>query len=235
MFKSNVTLTGRLIIKKFNEKNELVYSTEVPNLVVTTGKEFIASRIVGTDYDPMGYMSIGDDPAVGSLLQTTLLNELLRVPLESTTISGSNVTFAALFPAGSGTGSIVEAGIFNKDETSVITFNGASDVASNTITKTNHGFLTGDKVTYTNGGGTSIGGLTTGSTYYIIKLTNDTFKLAASYEDTQADPVVPITLADGVGLNHKITYGTMLCRTTFPVIVKESTDSIAISWVVSVG
>jgi len=235
MFKSSVTLTGRLIIKKFNEKNELVYSTEIPNLVVTTGKEFIASRIVGTSYDAMDYMSIGDDASIAALSQTTLINELTRVGITSTELIGSNVTFNALFPAGSGTGSIVEAGIFNKDETSVLTFDGAIDVASNTITYVNHGLTTGAKVTYTNGGGTSIGGLTTGSTYYIVKITNDTFKLALTYANATALTPIVITLTDGIGSNHKVTYGTMLCRTTFPVIVKTSTDSIAISWVVSVG
>lgn len=235
MFKSSVTLTGRLIIKKFNEKNELVYSTEIPNLVVTTGKEFIASRIVGDDYDPMGYMSIGDDASIAALSQTTLINELSRVAITSTEITGSSVKFNALFEAGSGTGSIVEAGIFNKDETSVITFDAASAVGSNIITSTNHGYSTGEKVTYTNGGGTSIGGLTTGSTYYIVKIDNDKIKLALTYANAVALTPVVITLTDGIGSNHKITYGTMLCRTTFPVIAKTSTDSITISWVVSVG
>jgi hypothetical protein len=183
----------------------------------------------------MNYMAIGDAATAASLPQTTLVNELSRVTTSAASATGVNVTFSGLFPAGSGTGSIVEAGIFNQDETAVLTFDGATDVDSNTITYINHGLSTGDKVTYTNGGGTSVGGLTTGSTYYIVKLTNNTFKLAASYLDAIAGSPVTLTLTDGVGVNHKITYGTMLCRTTFPVIVKASTDTISISWVVSVG
>ena len=75
MLKDSITLTGRLLIKKFNEKGEEVFTTEVPNLDVTSGKEFIASRIVAGTYDPMGYMAIGDDSSVGALSQTTLVNE----------------------------------------------------------------------------------------------------------------------------------------------------------------
>jgi len=235
MFKDSITLKGRLTIKKFDAENKLTYETEIPNLVVTSGKEFIASRIVGETYDAMGYMAIGDDATVASLGQTTLVNELARVSTSSATPAGVNVTFSALFPAGTGTGSIVEAGIFNQDETAVLTFDGAAAVASNIITYVNHGLSTGDKVTYTNGGGTSITGLNTGSTYYIVKITNDTFKLASSYLNAIAGSPVTLTITDGVGINHKITYGTMLCRTTFPVIVKSSTDTISISWVVSVG
>jgi hypothetical protein len=235
MLKSSITLTGRLLIQKFEADGTLVYSTEVPNLVVTSGKEFLASRMVGTAYDPMEYMAIGDDSTIGSVAQTTLVNELGRVAVTSASPVGVNTTFTAVFPAGTATGSIVEAGIFNKGATSVLTFDGAAAVASNTITYINHGLLTGYKVTYTNGGGTSIGGLTSGNTYYVVKLTNDTFKLAASYADATAGSPVIITLSDGVGANHKITYGTMLARTTFPVITKSVSQTISISWVISVG
>ena len=146
MFKDSVTLTGRLIIKKMNENNEVIYQTEVPNLVVTTGKNFIASRIVGETYSAMDHMAIGDDSSIVALAQSSLVNELSRVATSAATATGNTVTFNAVFPPGSGTGSIVEAGIFN---------------------------------------------------------------------DSSA--------------------GTMLCRTTFPVITKTSSQTISISWVVTVG
>lgn len=235
MFKDSVKLTGRLLIQKFNDNKELVYSTEVPNLVVTSGKEFIASRIISGTLDAMGFMAIGDDASTGALSQTTLINELARVTTASATASGSNVTFTATFPAGTGTGSIVEAGIFNQDSSSVITFDADNDVdsASNRITSVAHGLLTGDKITYTDGGGTAVVGLIDGGTYYIIRIDANTIKLATSAANATAGTAIAIT--DGVGTNHKITYGTMLCRTTFPVITKSGSETIAISWVVSVG
>ena len=233
MLKSSITLTGHLLIKKFEADGTLVYQTEVPNLIVTAGKEFIASRMVGETYDAMNYMAIGDSSAVSALANTSLVNELGRVELSNATPTGTTTLFTALFPAGTATGNIVEAGIFNQPSTAVVKFNGATNVGSNTITYAGHGFADGDKVTYTNGGGTSIGGLTTGNTYYVIEVTSSTFKLATTYANAIANS--PITLTDGVGDNHKIIYGTMLARTTFPLITKSASQAISISWVVSVG
>jgi hypothetical protein len=235
MFKDSIKITGRLLIQKYNDKNQKIYETEVPNLIVTSGKEFIASRMVGEDYDAMGYMAVGDDAAIGALAQTTLINELSRVTVTSATASGSNVTFTATFPAGSGTGSLVEAGIFNKDESSVLIFDGdtAVDDGSHEITYTSHGLVTGDKITYTDGGGTAISGLTDGGTYYVIRVDANTLQLASSAANATAGTEIGIT--SGIGSNHKITYGTMLCRTTFPVITKSSSETVAISWVVTVG
>lgn len=235
MFKDSITLTGRLIIKKFDEDNKLIYETEVPNLVVTSGKEFLASRIVGETYDAMGYMAIGDDASVAALSQTALVDELARVAVTSATASGTSVTFSGTFPAGTGTGSIVEAGIYNTPTSSVVVFDADNDVdsASHVITHINHGFNTGDKVTYTDGGGTAVVGLIDGGTYYVITLTTNTFKLATSYANALAGTNIAIT--DGVGLTHKLSYGQMLCRTTFPVITKSGSQTISISWVVTVG
>lgn len=236
MFKDGIKLTGRLLIQKFNVNNEVVYSTEVPNLIVTAGKEFVASRIVGTTLDAMGFMAIGDDASTSALSQTTLVNELARVATTSATASGVNVTFTGTFGAGVGTGSIVEAGIFNADDSSVLVFDGDNDVndTSDEITYTSHGLVTGDKVTYTDGGGTTIENLTDGATYYIIRVDANKIQLASSAANAAAGTELNIG-PGGSGLNHKLTYGTMLCRTTFPVITKSSSETIAISWVVSVG
>jgi hypothetical protein len=237
MLKDSIKLTGRLLIQKLNDKKEVIYETEVPNLVVTSGKEFIASRIVAATFDAMNFMAIGDDAQTGALSQTTLINELARVTNTSSVASGSNVTFTATFGAGTGTGSIVEAGVFNKSSSSVLIFDGdtAVDDASNRITYTAHGLTTGDKITYTDGGGTSVVGLTDGGTYYIIRIDANTIKLATTYAFATAGSPTAIAITSGVGANHKITFGTMLCRTTFPVITKSSSETIAISWVVTVG
>lgn len=54
---------------------------------------------------------------------------------------------------------------------------------SDTIKILDHRFVTGQRVTYTNGGGTSIGGLTSGNAYYIIKYDRDNISLADSASD----------------------------------------------------
>ena len=85
----------------------------VPNLVVTTGKNYIASRMVGDASAVMSHMAVGSSAAAATLSDTDVGTELGRVALTSLTATGDTVTATATFPAGTGTGSIVEAGIFN--------------------------------------------------------------------------------------------------------------------------
>jgi hypothetical protein len=144
--KEDVKLTGKLTIKKFNSKKELVQEIEVPNLIVTTGKQYIANRLTSSSPVILSHMAIGNQSDAPNLTQTELVGELGRTELTSTTLTGTNIIYVGVFEPGVGTGQIVEAGIFN------------------------------DSVT-----------------------------------------------------------GTMLCRTTFPVVAKSITDTIAISWTVSVG
>ena len=235
MLQSSIKLTGKLVIKKFDATNKLVYETEVKNLVVTSGKQFIASRIVESSAAVMGFMAIGDDASSASTTQTTLVNELARVAVDSKTASGVNSTFVATYPAGTGTGNIVEASITNTSGSSVISFDGDIDVddGGDSITYVAHGFVTGDLVTYTDGGNTVITNLTDGAQYYIIKSTNDVVKLASSSANASAGTAINITGTSGAG--HKLSKGTMLCRTTFPVIAKSSSETLAVSWVITVG
>jgi len=68
-----------------------------------------------------------------------------------------------------------------------LTFDGSSSVvvsvADDTITYNTHRFVTGQRVTYTHGGGSAIGGLTSGSAYYVVKNDQNSIKLAPTYSD----------------------------------------------------
>lgn len=77
--------------------------------------------------------------------------------------------------------------------------------ATNAINIAAHGFTTGEAVTYANGGGTSITGLTTATTYYVTKITANQFKLSTSYANVQTGTFVSITAASGVGAAHSFT------------------------------
>ncbi len=82
-------------------------------------------------------------------------------------------------------------------------FDGATgvDPATNQITVTAHGWSVGQAVVYSNGGGTTVVGLTNGATYYIQSVpTVNTVTLSA----TKGGAVVDIT-ADGVGAAHSLT------------------------------
>lgn len=142
----NLKMKGELAIVVRDENGFIKQTLNVPNLVVTVGKNYIASRIVGTASTIMSHMAIGTGTATPAAGDTTLGTEAGRVTLASGTSSTNTVTYTASFPAGTGTGAITEAGVFNASSA-----------------------------------------------------------------------------------------GTMLCRTTFPVVNKAAGDSIAITWVVTVS
>lgn len=86
---------------------------EVDNLVVTVGKEFVASRMVGTYENVMSHMAIGTGTTAAAAGDTALQSQNARVALDSAGVTDNVVTYVATFPAGTGTGTITEAGVFN--------------------------------------------------------------------------------------------------------------------------
>ena len=140
--------TGLVKIVQTNEAGQIVKEFEVPNLVVTAGKNHIASKISATTNSPaaMTHMAIGTGSTSPSASDTQLGTQTGRVSLSNSVVSTNTITYTASFPAGTGSGAITEAGIFNASSS-----------------------------------------------------------------------------------------GTMLCRTTFPVVNKAAGDTIAVTWVVTVS
>lgn len=148
MVNDQVKLTGELHVVVTGQDGTVKEDITIPNLVVTTGKNFIASRMTGSASNVMSHMAIGSgtvDPVAGDVALGT---ELGRVALTTAGGVATNATveYVGSFPAGTGTGAVTEAGIFNASSA-----------------------------------------------------------------------------------------GTMLCRTKFPVVNKDTNDSIAITWRVTVG
>lgn len=138
--------TGRVHVVHTNSAGEKLADFEVKNLVVTTGKNYIASRMVGTSSAVMTHMGIGTGTSSPADADTALGTQTGRVVLSGSAVVNNSITYTATFPAGTGSGAITEAAIFNQS-----------------------------------------------------------------------------------------TGGTMLCRTTFPVVNKASGDTIAVTWVVTVS
>jgi len=107
MFKDDMKMTGRLIISI----NDNVVQ-EIDNLVVTTGKAFVAARMIGTSFNVMSNMAIGSGSTAAAAGDTALGSELDRQSATSS-VSGAVVTYSATFGAGNGTGAVTEAGLFN--------------------------------------------------------------------------------------------------------------------------
>lgn len=112
---------------------------EIPNLVVTAGKNFIASRMTASP-TAMSHMSIGSSSTAAAVGDTTLGAELGRVALSSSSTTGAVTTYSATFPAGTGTGAVVEAGIFNASSSGTMlcrtTFAVVNKGANDTLTIT---------------------------------------------------------------------------------------------------
>jgi hypothetical protein len=106
-------MTGDLKIVLTDENGQIKHEQEIKNLVVTTGKNFIASRMKDTTDDAMSHMAIGSGTTAANVADTALESSLGRVSLTSTTVTNNNVAYVATFPAGTGTGAVTEAGLFN--------------------------------------------------------------------------------------------------------------------------
>lgn len=114
MISETTKAIGRLCIERFDETGACVETRNVDNLVVQTGKVYIASRMVNTDVPVMSHMAIGTGTVTPASSDVSLTTEVARVAMSSTPTSADNVvTYIALFPAGVGTGALTEAGVFN--------------------------------------------------------------------------------------------------------------------------
>lgn len=113
-----LTMKGDLIIIKTSNTGE-VETHERKNLVVATGKTYISNRMTANTVNIMSHMAIGTGNTAALTSDTTLETELARVALAVSggTPSSNTVTYSATFPAGTGTGALAEAGIFNDPTT----------------------------------------------------------------------------------------------------------------------
>jgi len=112
----HVSPKGMVCITKTNEAGEIIQQFEVPNLVVTSGKVYIAGKMIATNSDvpvAMTHMGIGTGTASPVAEDTSLGTQTGRVLLSGSLQDQNSITYTATFPAGTGTGAITEAGIFN--------------------------------------------------------------------------------------------------------------------------
>lgn len=107
-FESEMAMKGRLTIALNDEVVQ-----EVDNLVVTTGKGYVASRMKDATATAMSHMAIGTGSTAAAASDSALGSESARVALTSTTVSGADITYVATFGAGVGTAAITEAAVLN--------------------------------------------------------------------------------------------------------------------------
>jgi hypothetical protein len=116
MIDETIKVTGAVSIKIFGPDGVEKDSREIKNLVVSAGKTFIAASMLKTTSNSpaaMTHMAVGTSGTTAAAGDTALGGELARVALGSATSASNVVTYTAIFPAGTGTGALQEAGIFN--------------------------------------------------------------------------------------------------------------------------
>ena len=113
--------------------------------------------------------------------------------------------------------------ILDDISTYTATFDGSSSsvvsTSAETIKVVDHRFVNGQRVTYNNGGGSNIGGLTSGTAYYVIYDTAHTIKLATSVSNVASLTAINLNAVgggtshtlnvafDGVNTKFRITHG----------------------------
>lgn len=108
MINEELKLTGHVTVAL----NDAIVQ-EIPNLVVTAGKGYVASRMKDASASAMSHMAAGADNTAAAAGDSALGTESGRVTLTSTTVSANVITYVATFPPGTATATLVEAGIFN--------------------------------------------------------------------------------------------------------------------------
>jgi hypothetical protein len=120
---ANLDIVGTVHAKLTGPDGSVKLDAVYKNLVVTSGKEYIAAKlhasVVGGVSD-VSEMAIGSGTALPMSADLALQTELERVAFSVAPVrTGRTVTFTAIFlpTTGLGTRPITEAGIFNTDVT----------------------------------------------------------------------------------------------------------------------
>lgn len=114
MPREQLEIAHNVEVEVFGPDGALKDRREIHNLVPTAGKNVIADQLVAEPSKAKPtHMAIGKGNEEPKAADTTLKEELDRNALASKTRENNVVTMVGEWAAGDGTGSIVEAGIFN--------------------------------------------------------------------------------------------------------------------------
>ena len=113
-------------------------------------------------------------------------------------------------------------------KTHTFSFDGSSSsvvsTSDNTITHLGHRLIQGQRVTYTDGTGSPIGGLTDATVYFVIMNDANSFKLASSASNAAAGTGINLTSV-GSGTAHNITVAFDGVNTKFKATFNNGTEA----------
>ena len=143
-----MNVSGDWFIRLYGADGQLKDSRNSSNVVVTVGKEFLASFIysaaLAASTFTMKYMAVGSDSTGEAVGNTGLGVELGRHTATVGYTSGAIYTLLATFATGVGTGAIVEYGVYSSSTggtllnrlTTAVVNKGASDTLTVTANLT---------------------------------------------------------------------------------------------------
>jgi hypothetical protein len=132
--KDTISLVGEVEVLL---NNQVVL--EKKNLIVQVGKNFLASAVINNSTSPFVGMAIGTGTNAASLSDTTLQIESVRAAFTTYSVSTNVVSLSNTYAAGTGTGAVTEAGIFNNATSggtmlSRVVFSAVNKSAADTLT-----------------------------------------------------------------------------------------------------
>lgn len=144
MIKDLVYAVGKLNVVLVDGYGAVKHQFDTPNLVVTVGKNLIASRLSSNSQAVMSHMAVGTGssaPIAGNTaLGTEIAASRVALAVPGGAVTNNNISYVATFPPGVGTGAITETGIFNDSTVGTMlcrtTFPVVNKAASDTLTIT---------------------------------------------------------------------------------------------------
>lgn len=114
MHQDKVKVIGSIDFKLLDADGNIVDRVKKDNLIVTNGLVLLLNRLGGSG-NALTHLGIGSGTTAPTLANTDLETTTIRRVFDTPggTVSGTSITFYCLFPAGVGTGTVSEAGLFN--------------------------------------------------------------------------------------------------------------------------
>jgi hypothetical protein len=111
----SLKLNGTLNIKLTDENGNVKDERDLKNLVVTAGKNWVATFMSAGTGTVMTHMAVGTGTVAAADANTTLGTELSRVALNVSggTRTNNSIAYVGVYGAGVATGALTEAGLFN--------------------------------------------------------------------------------------------------------------------------
>ena len=114
--KSKIPIKGHLLLELFGPDGKLKDKREIENTITALHEVTVADRLSGGTDPLIDYTGVGTTSGGKSTASTALEAQVARVQNDSNTqgagADDNDVVHVATFPAGTGTGALVEAGLF---------------------------------------------------------------------------------------------------------------------------